>query len=73
MAGKDRSHWQVSVKKLGEEDFDEEVLAMTPAQRLGLMRILALNSSDPQERAIARMPLQRNVVRVIRLKKGPDR
>ena len=67
MSRVDRSHWKVVKKKMSEDDgIDEDVLAMTPGERLGLMTALMRNVTNPDDRAIARSRLQRDVVRVIR-------
>jgi len=63
----DRSHWKVRKYKLGEEpEVDEDVLRMTPAQRLDLQWEVTKNAWAFFAKSFDEPTFRRDVARVIR-------
>jgi hypothetical protein len=62
----DRSNWPTRLIPLSEEGKDEDVLAMTPAERIEMMWPLTVRAWAFKGEDLRGARLQRHVVRVIR-------
>jgi hypothetical protein len=63
----DRSNWRARKYKLGEEpEVDEEVLAMTPGERIEMCWQLTVNGWLIHDAAALRSRLRRDVGRIVR-------
>jgi hypothetical protein len=66
----DRSNWPTRLIPLSEEGKDEDVLAMTPGERMEMMRQLAVDAWAMRGVDVRNARMERHIVRVIRRGKG---
>jgi hypothetical protein len=63
---RDRSSWPTRLCKLSDEGDDDDVLALTPAQRIEMMWTLAVNAWAFMGEDVCESPFQRHVVEIER-------
>jgi hypothetical protein len=63
---RDRSTWPTRLCRLSDEGNDDDVLALSPAQRIEMMWTLAVNAWAFMGEDVSESPLQRHVVEIER-------